>query len=295
MLCIILLLQALVIYASSSCRFSKTVNENDYVYDLSPLHLQEGWQWSTSDVSKGKDYQYYFSPCGVITTKPGACNGLENSVGYRVSVGSHIFMHGLTCLPLGDPTLKHTTLIDPKDPLKGVEVTFRRPGRVDALTERDTPKEWKDAGKGMGFHLSKSQAEKFLRILTPCHDHERVVTYHLICSPHFDSGPIKVYEDKEQCHVNVTWPSRHGCPLRSKLSTPGSGYWGRESGYSSFQDIGGFYVIMLVVITCASPFACQLVAKTGGACSRGRPGKRRHKANLSKYDEGNSQEIRKVI
>mmetsp|Transcript_45342 Transcript_45342/g.72926 ORF Transcript_45342/g.72926 Transcript_45342/m.72926 type:complete len:175 (+) Transcript_45342:319-843(+) len=168
--------------------------------------------------------------------KPGACNGLENSVGYRVSVGSHIFMHGLTCLPLGDPTPKHTTLIDPKDPLKGVEVTFRRPGRVDALTERDTPKEWKDAGKGMGFHLSKSQAEKFLRILTPCHDHERVVTYHLICSPHFDSGPIKVYEDKEQCHVNVTWPSRHGCPLRSKLSTPGSGYWGRESGSTKSAD-----------------------------------------------------------
>mmetsp|Transcript_8718 Transcript_8718/g.21497 ORF Transcript_8718/g.21497 Transcript_8718/m.21497 type:complete len:296 (-) Transcript_8718:139-1026(-) len=250
-----LLLKPWSTFPRASCLFETRIGDVLYTYDLSPLHAQGGWSWTNIENQDDVDFTYYFSACGPISKRPRTCSDLKPSMGYRVSVGTHKFMHGLTCVGYGDEDLQEMNLIDPNDPFKGIDVLYRRRKRLDKLTNSDIPDEWQDNGKDMGFHLTRSQSEKFIRILTPCHDQERFVAFHFICSPHFDGGPIKVFEDYDQCHVNVTWPSRYGCP-KSFLNVPGGMSFYREQGLNFYQ-IGGWYIVGILCTTCALPFICQ--------------------------------------
>mmetsp|Transcript_19829 Transcript_19829/g.35371 ORF Transcript_19829/g.35371 Transcript_19829/m.35371 type:complete len:236 (+) Transcript_19829:58-765(+) len=184
-------------------------------------------------------------------------------MGYRVSAGSHKFMHGMTCIELADDKEPTFSLLDPKDPYKGVRIVYQRGAREDRLTEADMPEEWRDSGKGMGFRLSSDQASKFVRILTPCHDKERVLTYDIICAPRIvSSGPMNIHEDNEQCHLNVTWTSRYGCPLSELEKSFGffrgiaGRQWHRREGLG-FSEVGGVYIVLILTVTCCLPFICQ--------------------------------------
>eukprot|EP00466_Bigelowiella_natans_P009428 jgi/Bigna1/79143/fgenesh1_pg.60_\ len=65
----------------------------------------------------------------------------------------------------------------------------------------------KDAQKG--FEMTYGGGDK-------CGTNPREIRFHFICSPHFDEGPLQIFETTKSCHYNVTWATKHGCPVGSK-------------------------------------------------------------------------------
>ncbi|GAB5370212.1 hypothetical protein AAMO2058_001473200 [Amorphochlora amoebiformis] len=69
--------------------------------------------------------------------------------------------------------------------------------------------------------LDPSDAQKGVELTygggAKCGNTAREVRFHFICSPHFDQGPLQIFETKEACHYNVTWASKYGCPTGCNL------------------------------------------------------------------------------
>mmetsp|Transcript_22067 Transcript_22067/g.39130 ORF Transcript_22067/g.39130 Transcript_22067/m.39130 type:complete len:292 (+) Transcript_22067:43-918(+) len=109
------------------------------------------------------------------------------------------------CKKIARLDVQSWNLLDPQDPQKGVEMVY---------------------GGG----------EK-------CGSSPREIRFHFICSPHFDEGPLQIFETKEACHYNVTWASKYGCPVGSSWFSFSS-----SSSSSSSSSFGFFSLLKLISI-----------------------------------------------
>mmetsp|Transcript_6728 Transcript_6728/g.10298 ORF Transcript_6728/g.10298 Transcript_6728/m.10298 type:complete len:289 (-) Transcript_6728:205-1071(-) len=164
--------------SASSCTWTAPTG---HTYDLSGLKKDDHWM-----IEDGKKrFKYYLNVCA-DAKPPKECETqhVVESAGYQVEARSWRHL----CKSIGRKTAQTFNLLDPKDPQKGVEVTY---------------------GGG-----------------AKCGGTDREVRLHLICSPHFDAGPLQIFETTKSCHYNVTWASKYGCPK-------GSGSWFGSSTSSS--------------------------------------------------------------
>lgn len=175
------------------------------IYDLSGLRHSDYWKVSDQQ----GNYDYYLNLCQ-DAKMPKACNkpNMPASPAYQVEKRKWKHM----CKELASLGKRTWNLLDPKDPQKGVELTY---------------------GGGQ-----------------KCGKRPREIRYHFICAPHFDSGPLQVFETKESCHYNVTWASKYGCPVgKTWFGAPGENP--ETSTFGSTMRLLFMACIAYVVIGCA--------------------------------------------
>jgi len=179
------LLALAAVAAATSCTWTAPTGDT---FDLSGLTKDDYWMVQDAQLN----FRYYLNVCKNAAPPKECTDGKEPpSPTYQVEAKSWKHL----CKALSTLHVQTWNLLDPKDPQKGVEMTY-----------------------GGGMKCGKTPRE---------------IRFHFICSPHFDEGPLQIFETKESCHYNVTWASKYGCPTGRSWSLFGGGSKSSSSSTSS--------------------------------------------------------------